>query len=123
MAAQESGHGQRQVLAHGRGIAAQAHMAGQARAVLGHVAAQALHARQHVARMLAQGMPGRRGPHATGLARQQGAAELLLHAAHALAGRGQRHVGSAGRCRERAAVQDVYEQLQVGEVESHGLWV
>ncbi len=97
-------------------------MPGQARAVLGHVAAQALHPCQNVTRMLAQRVAGRRGPHAARLAREQGAAQLRLHAAHALAGRGQRHVRPPGRRRKRAAVEDMDEQLQVGEVESHGLW-
>jgi len=69
-----------------------------------------------------RGGAARRGPHAARLAREQGAAQLRLHAAHALAGRGQRHVRPPGRRRKRAAVEDMDEQLQVGEVESHGLW-
>ena len=106
---QKAANSQRQVLAHGRGIAAQPDLTGQACTELPHGPAQLLHLGQHLARMLAQRMTSRRWRYPARLALQQGAAQLLLHAAHAFAGRGQRDVRERRGSRHGAAVQDMHE--------------
>jgi hypothetical protein len=119
--AQKAADGQRQMLAHGRGIAAQPDLPGQAGAELAHGPAQELHLAEHLARMLAQGVARSRGLHAACLANEQRRAQKRLHAAHALAGRGQREMAALCRCRQRAAVEDVHKQLEVGQVKAHGI--
>ncbi len=92
----------------------------EALAVFAELAAQALHLLQHDACMVQQRAAGLGGAHALRVAREQRAAERVFHAAHALAGRGERHVRALGAGREAARFDNVDEEPQVGEIESHG---
>jgi hypothetical protein len=67
-----------------------------------------------------QRQSGRRRAHAVAFAQQQGHAQLLLHAAHARAGRRQRQAGPLGAGGDAARFGDMQEKAQVGEIETHG---
>ncbi|MCY1505321.1 hypothetical protein D9M68_395310 [compost metagenome] len=120
MLGQEAAQHLGQVLGERRGAAHEAHVALEALAVLAELAAQPLHLLQHDARVVQQRASGLGGAHALRVTREQGRAERVFHAAHALAGRGQRHVRAAGAGREAAGFDDVEKEPQVGQVESHG---
>lgn len=60
-----------------------------------------------------------RQSHAAPVTQQQGHAELVFHAANALARRGQGHVGAFGTPRDGSRLVDVQEKAHVGEIEAH----
>ena len=116
---EEAAEGLRQMLAQRGGIAQQADMALQPATVAAQLALQAFYLMQHRAGMLGQRVAGGGRAHATPLAQQQRGAERVLHGAHALAGRCQRHVRRLCPARDGARLEDVEEKPQVGQVETH----
>ena len=84
-------HG-RQVFAERRGVAQHANVPLQASPVVVEFATHAVDLAKHQPGMMDQRAPGGCDLHAARLAHQQRHAQRVLHAADALAGRGQRHV-------------------------------
>ncbi len=68
--------------------------------------------------MVRQGATRRRRLHAAAATREQGHSERLFHAAHPLAGRGQRDVLARRAAGDAAGFGDVQKQLQVGQIEA-----
>ncbi|BEP60918.1 hypothetical protein GmRootV213_14720 [Variovorax sp. V213] len=66
-----------------------------------------------------QGAAGLGGAYALRVPREQRAAKGVFHAAHALAGRGERHVRALCAGGQAPGLHDVEEEPQVCEIESH----
>ncbi|GMA75576.1 hypothetical protein GCM10025880_19930 [Methylorubrum aminovorans] len=95
-------------------------MAAQAVGVLSEFAAHLFELAEHEPGVMRYGKPRRRRPHPAGMALQQGHAAIRLHAADALARRGERETGPLGAAGDALRLDDVEEQPQVGQVEAHG---
>jgi hypothetical protein len=120
VAGEHPGQDRRQDVGHGGGVGEDAQVPAQAAAVFLEVGAQVLDLPKDGAGMMEKGLARRREPHPARLAHQQGQARLLLDAADAGAGRGEREM-LAGRCPgQLALLGDGREQPQVGQVELHG---
>ena len=120
---QEGGQEPRQVLAEGRGIRQHPHGAGEAARMHAELPLQRLDLPQDEPRMVDDTLAGRGQRHAAPVARQKGDAECLLHAADALACRGEGEVGAAGAVRDAAGFGDVKEKPQIDQIEAHGVLV
>ena len=84
-------------------------------------ALQGLDLPQDQPRMVDDALAGRRQRNAAPVAREEGDAELLLHAADAFARRGEGEIGAAGTMGDAAGLGDVKEKPQVDQIETHGL--
>ena len=84
-------------------------------------ALQGLDLPQDQPRMVDDALAGRGQRHAAPVARQEGDAERLLHAADALACRGEGEIGAAGAVGDAAGLGDVKEKPQVDQIEAHGV--
>ena len=87
--------------------------------VLAQLATHALGLLQQQACVVHERAARRRRLHALAIAIQQRGAELDLHVADARARRGDRQVHALGAGGDAAGLDDVQEELEVGEVEAH----
>jgi hypothetical protein len=110
------------VLAEGRGVGQHPHGAGEAAGMHAQFALQGFDLPQNEPCMVDDALAGRGQRHAAPVARQKGDAELLLHAADALARRGEGEIGAAGAVGDAAGLGDMKEKPQVDQIETHGFF-
>ena len=125
MAGEEGGQRVWQKLGHGGGVAEQAYLAFEAGGELRQVGLHVVHLPGDGAGVVQQRAARLGGFGAAPAALQQRHVQGFLHAAYAGAGRGQRQVRQPCAGGNAAAFRDVDEQLEVGQVEAHGisLWI
>jgi hypothetical protein len=95
-------------------------LAGEPARIGAQVLLQALALRQDRARVLQQRAAGLGRRHARPAAHQQFGAEAEFHLADAGRGGGQRQIGAHRAMGDAARLDDVTEQVEIGEVEAHG---
>ena len=95
-------------------------LAGEAAAIGAEVFVQALGLAQDGARVLQQRAAGLRRRDALASAREQRHAEHVLHVADARRSCGQREMRALGAVGDAARLDDMAEQAEIGEIESHG---
>lgn len=119
--AHEAGDVVEQGLGDGGDAGRQAHLAANAAAKRGHVAVDARERELQAARVLQQGLAGRRGPRALSPAQQQGLADGVFQLRQALADGGGLDVLLRGGGLDVAVVAHRHEQAQALQVQvSHG---
>jgi hypothetical protein len=94
---------------------------GEAARIGAEVFLQLFSLRQDGARVLQQRAPGLRRRHAGATAHQKLGAERQFHLADARRGRSEREVGALGAVGDASRLDDVAEQIEIGEVDAHGL--
>src|SRR6201987_2798235 len=87
----------------------------------GEIPAHCLHLVNDEAGVIEQALPGCRELDTTADALEQADAERLLQPLDALAGGGQRKMRAVGAVGKAAGIRHCDEQLQVDEIETHGL--
>ncbi len=116
---QERAQGLRQEFGERISVGEHAHLAGEPARIGAQILLQALALRQDRARMLQQRAAGLGGCYAGAAAHQQFGAERQFHLADAGRGGGQRQIGARRAMRDAARLDNLAEQVEIGEVEAH----